>query len=157
MVDEIDEFAIKFMGEYDKKPFKNATQEVTAKESDIKEEDKPILEAIKEALSGKVEKVVTTKALINHAVCLSSEGEVSIEMEKVMASMPNADNAIKAKKVLEINENHAIFNKLKTLFNEDKEKFNSYVEVLYAEAALVAGVEVDNIAEIADLIINLII
>ena len=156
MVDEIDEFAIKFMGEYDKKPFKNATSEVTAKESDIKEEDKPILEAIKEALSGKVEKVVTTKALINHAVCLSSEGEVSIEMEKVMASMPNADNAIKAKKVLEINENHAIFNKLKTLFNEDKEKFNNYVEVLYAEAALVAGVEVDNIAEISDMIINML-
>ncbi len=157
MVDEVDEFAIKFMGEYDKKPFKNATQEVTANDSDIKEEDKPILEAIKEALSGKVEKVVTTSSLVNHAVCLSSEGEVSLEMEKVMASMPNAENAIKAKKVLEINENHAIFNKLKTLYNEDKGKFNSYAEVLYTQAALVAGVEVENVSEMADLIINLIV
>ena len=116
--------------------------------------DKPILDAIKEVLNGKVEKVITTTSLVNHAVCLSSEGEVSLEMEKVMSAMPNADNAIKATKVLEINENHAIFNKLKTLFNEDKDKFNTIAEILYAEAALVAGIEVDNIAEISDLIIN---
>ena len=157
MVDEIDEFAIKFMGEYDKKPFKNATQEIASVESDIKEEDKPILDAIKEVLNGKVEKVITTTSLVNHAVCLSSEGEVSLEMEKVMSAMPNADNAIKAKKVLEINENHAIFNKLKTLFNEDKEKFNNIVEILYTQSALVAGIEVDNIAEISDLIINMLV
>ncbi len=156
MVDEVDEFAIKFMGEYDKKPFKNATQEVSTSDSAVKEEDKPVLLAIKEALNGKVEKVITTKSLVNHAVCLSSEGEVSLEMEKVMASMPNAENAIKAQKVLEINENHAIFNKLKNLLNEDKDKFNDIATVLYTQAALVAGVEVDNISETADLIINML-
>ena len=157
MVDEVDEFAIKFMGEYDKKPFKNATQEVSVESGDVKEEDKPILDAIKDALDGKVEKVVTTKALVNHAVCLSSEGEISIEMEKVMSAMPNAENAMKATKVLEINENHAIYNKLKTLFNEDKEKFNDLAKVLYVQSALVAGLEVDNIAEISDLIINMLV
>ena len=157
MVDEVDEFAIKFMGEYDKKPFKNATQEVSVESGEVKEEDKPILDAIKEALEGKVEKVITTKALVNHAVCLSSEGEISIEMEKVMSAMPNAENAMKATKVLEINENHAIYTKLKTLFNEDKEKFNDLAKVLYTQSALVAGLEVDNIAEISDLIINLLV
>ena len=157
MVDEVDEFAIKFMGEYDKKPFKNATQEVSVESGDVKEEDKPILDAIKDALDGKVEKVVTTKALVNHAVCLSSEGEISIEMEKVMSAMPNAENAMKATKVLEINENHAIYNKLKTLFNEDKEKFNDLAKVLYVQSALVAGLEVDNIGEMSDLIINLLV
>ncbi|MBR2377725.1 MAG: molecular chaperone HtpG [Clostridia bacterium] len=157
MVDEVDEFAIKFMGEYDKKPFKNATQEVSVESGDVKEEDKPILDAIKDALDGKVEKVVTTKALVNHAVCLSSEGEISIEMEKVMSAMPNAENAMKVTKVLEINENHAIYNKLKTLFNEDKEKFNDLAKVLYVQSALVAGLEVDNIGEMSDLIINLLV
>lgn len=157
MVDEVDEFAIKFMGEYDKKPFKNATQEVSVESGDVKEEDKPILDAIKDALDGKVEKVVTTKALVNHAVCLSSEGEISIEMEKVMSAMPNAENAMKATKVLEINENHAIYNKLKTLFNEDKEKFNDLAKVLYVQSALVAGLEVDNIGEMSDLIINMLV
>ncbi len=157
MLDEVDEFAIKFMGEYDKKPFKNATQEISLDSGDVKEEDKPILDAIKEALNGKVEKVVTTKALVNHAVCLSSEGEISIEMEKVMSAMPNAENAMKATKVLEINENHAIFTKLKTLFNEDKEKFNDLAKVLYTQSALVAGLEVDNIGEVSDLIINMLV
>lgn len=157
MVDEVDEFAIKFMGEYDKKPFKNATQEVSVESGDVKEEDKPILDAIKDALDGKVEKVVTTKALVNHAVCLSSEGEISIEMEKVMSAMPNAENAMKATKVLEINENHAIYNKLKTLFNDDKEKFNDLAKVLYVQSALVAGLEVDNIGEMSDLIINMLV
>ncbi len=156
MIDEIDEFAIKFMGEYDKKPFKNATQEVTSNENAVKEEDKPILDAIKEALDGKVEKVVTTSSLINHAVCLSTEGEVSLEMEKVLSLYPDGENAPKAKKVLEINENHAIFNKLKTLYNDNKEEFNNLARVLYAESALVAGLEVDNVAEISELIINML-
>ncbi len=156
LVDEVDEFAIKFMGEYDKKPFKNATQEVNSNENTVKEEDKPILDAIKDALDGKVEKVVTTTSLNNHAVCLSTEGDLSLEMEKVLSLSPDGENAPKAKKVLEINENHAIFNKLKGLYNDNKEEFNSLALVLYAEAALVAGLEVDNVAEVSELIINML-
>ena len=154
LVDDVDEFAIKFIGEYEGKKFVNATQEITADEIELSKDEKSVFEKVKSALDNKVIKVVGAKDLGEHPVCLSTEGEVSLEMEKVMSAMPNADNTIKAKKVLEINENHAIFNKLKTLFTEDKDKFNIIAEILYAEAALVAGIEVDNIAEISDLIIN---
>ncbi len=156
MLDEIDEFAIKFMGEYDKKAFKNATSESLSNASDVLEEDKPMLEEIKKALNGKVEKVITTKALINHAVCLSSEGEISIEMEKVLKAIPNGGDSPKAQKVLEINQNHKIYNKLKALYIDNKDAFNDLANVIYSQAALVAGLEIDNVSETANLIINML-
>ncbi len=156
MLDEIDEFAIKFMGEYDKKAFKNATSESLSSETEVLEEDKPMLEEVKKALNGKVEKVTTTTSLINHAVCLSSEGEISIEMEKVLSAIPNADDSPKAQKVLEINKNHKVYEKLKGLYKDNKEEFNSLVEILYAQSALVAGLEIDNVSETAELIINML-
>ena len=115
-----------------------------------------LFDYIKETLAGKVEKVVGTKSLVNHAVCLSAEGEVSLEMEKVLNAYPNNDNPLKAQKVLEINVNHAIFNKIKNLYNEDKEKLNSLIEVLYSTSLLVQGLEVENISETCDLIVNML-
>ena len=156
MLDEIDEFAIKFMGEYDKKAFKNATSESLSNASDVLEEDKPMLEDLKKVLNGKVEKVITTKALINHAVCLSSEGEISIEMEKVLKAIPNGGDSPKAQKVLEINQNHKVYGKLKALYIDNKDAFNDLANVLYSQAALVAGLEIDNVGETADLIINML-
>ena len=154
--DEVDEFAVKFMGEYDKKPFKNATGEGSSTTNEALEEDKPILDAVKEALKGKVEKVILTKSLVNHAVCLSTEGEISLEMEKVLSMQPGVENSVKAQKVLEINLNHAIYAKLKLKFEENKEEFNNLSEILYAQAALVAGLEVDNLSSVAEITINLL-
>ncbi len=157
MVDEVDEFAIKFMGEYDKKQFKNATSESGVIENDgVLEEDKEMLDYIKEVLKDKISKVVGTTALKNHAVCLSSEGEVSLEMEKLLNAMPNAKNEIKAQKVLEINVNHAIYNKLKELYKEDKQKIDDIANVLYSMSALVAGLEVDNIQDTLDTVVNML-
>lgn len=157
MVDEVDEFALKFMGAYDGKQFKNATSESGVIENDgVLEEDKPILDYLKEVLGDKVEKVVGTTKLKNHAVCLSSEGEVSLEMEKLINAMPNSKNQVKAQKVLEINVNHEIYNKLKSLYNEDKKKVDDYANVLYSMSCLVSGLEVENIQDLSDLVANML-
>ena len=156
-VDEVDEFAIKFMGEYDKKPFKNATQEsIDGGEITVDEEDKPILDFIKESLADKVSKVVFSNSLNEHAVCLSTEGEISLEMEKVMKSMPNADGGMVAQKVLEINKNHKIYQKIKLLFENDKESLTKLSEILFAGASLVAGLDIDDNAKIVDSIFDFI-
>ena len=156
-VDEVDEFAIKFMGEYDKKPFKNATQEsIDGGEITVDEEDKPILDFIKESLADKVSKVVFSNSLNEHAVCLSTEGEISLEMEKVMKSMPNADGGMVAQKVLEINKNHKIYQKIKNLYNDDKESLTKLSEILFAGASLVAGLDIDDNAKIVDSIFDFI-
>ena len=157
LVDEVDEFAIKFMGEYDKKQFKNATQEnLSTSQNEIKKEDKPILDFIKESLGDKVFKVTLSNSLNNHAVCLSTEGEISLEMEKVMNAIPNGENNVKAQKVLEINSLHKIYQKVKKLYESDKEKLKSLAEILFALASQVAGLEVEDNSKIADNIFDFI-
>lgn len=99
-IDEVDEFAVKFMGEYDKHAFKNITQEDIKNVDSSSDEEKEVFAFIKDALNGKVSKVVGTTNLKNHPVCLSSEGDVSIEMERVLNAMPNGENAVKAQKCL---------------------------------------------------------
>ena len=155
-VDEVDEFAVKFMGEYDKHAFKNITQEDIKSEDASTDEEKEIFSFIKDALNGKVGKVVGTTNLKNHPVCLSSEGDVSIEMERVLNAMPNGENAVKAQKVLEINLYHKITEKLKDLYRTDKETLKVYAEILYAEAALIAGLNIENASEVSDKIFDLL-
>ena len=155
-VDEVDEFAVKFMGEYDKHAFKNITQEDIKSEDASTDEEKEIFSFIKDALNGKVGKVVGTTNLKNHPVCLSSEGDVSIEMERVLNAMPNGQNAVKAQKVLEINLYHKITEKLKDLYRTDKETLKVYAEILYAEAALIAGLNIENASEVSDKIFDLL-
>ena len=157
MTDEVDEFAVKLIQEYAQKKFKNITTEDVSQSDDaVTEEDKDVLAFIKESLGDKVNKVIGTKSLKNHAVCLSSEGDVSIEMERVLSAMPNAENAVKAQKVLEINIEHAIFSKMKKLFVEDKELLKTLSEIMFSQASLIAGLNVENITDISDKIFEVL-
>lgn len=153
--DEVDEFALKFIGEYDKKQFKNVT-DIASESVDeaVTDEDKAVISAIKDVLGDKVSKVKGTTKLKNHAVCLSSEGEVSLEMEKVLSFNVN-QNQVKANKVLEVNLVHPLFNKLKNL-EKGSEEFKKLCNVAYSQALLIAGLQVDNLSETIDVIFDLI-
>ncbi len=151
--DEVDEFVFKFIADYDKKPFKNVTNSTSEiKDETVSEEDKKVLDKVLTVLDGKVSKVVGTTKLNKHAVCMSSEGEISLEMEKTLSQNPELEQQLKANKVLEINLTHKVFEKLKTLDGEDFEKLSF---VLYNLATLMAGLEVENITKVADSIFDL--
>ncbi len=156
MSDEVDEFVLKFLQEYDKKPFKNITTEGADEEQVLSTDEEDVLKAIKEHLGDKVVKVKGTTSLTKHPVCLSSEGEVSLEMEKVLSSMPGTENSIKAQRVLEINLSHSIFTKLKELYKEDMDRFNKIADLLYREALLIAGFTVEDISSTTDIIFELL-
>ena len=152
--DDVDEFAVKMLGKYEDKEFKNILDEsvgVSAEDDKKNEEDKELLDALKNALGDKVAKVKVSSVLKNHPVCLSSEGEVSIEMEKVLSQMPNAEpGMVKANKILEVNAEHPIYAKLKAAFEADKESVADYAEVLYQSARLVAGLPVEDASGLTD-------
>ena len=155
LTDLIDEFVFQTMMEYKDKTFKNVSSEDldldTKEEKEAikkeNEENKDMLEYMKEILK----EVRFTNRLKNHPVCLTTEGGISIEMEKVINSMP-ADQKIKAKIVLEINNSHPIANKLKELFKENKEELKNYTKILFATSKLIEGLEVKNPTEISNLI-----
>ena len=165
LTDEIDEFAIKVLGKYADREFKNVTaealdlasedeKEALKRENDSAEE---MLAAIKEAI-GKVNAVRFTTSLAKHPVCLSTEGDISLEMEKTLSKMPGADAmAPKANTVLEINMNHPIAEKLKSLYESDKERLEKYAKILFAEACLIGGVAIENPAELTELISELMV
>ena len=96
-----------------------------------------------------------TNKLKNHPVCLSSEGEISVEMEKTMSNMP-FDNNVQASKVLEINENHEIAKKIEDLYKNNQEELKNYTKILYAEARLIEGLSIENPTEISNLICDII-
>ena len=150
-VDDVDEFAVKFIGEYSGKKFINATQESI--EETVSEEDSAVLQKVKQALGEKVSKVIGSKNLNEHPVCLSSVGEVSLEMEKVLSAQSNGESMVKAERVLEINLNHKIFEKLR---NAGEEDIKDLSEILYSLACLIAGVVVENPTEITEKIVNLL-
>lgn len=149
--DDVDEFAIKMLMTYKDKEFKSvssgdlgieASDEEKSEEADS--ENKDLFEYMSEALSGKVKKVRASKRLKSHPVCLSTEGEVTIEMEKILNAMPNSQN-IQADKVLEINANHEVFQSLKEAYKaDDKEKVNLYTSLLYNQALLIEGLPIQD-------------
>ena len=156
MTDNVDEFAIKYIVNYNGKEFKNVTDGdngLDSESEETKEEDKPILEFIKNSLDGEVLDVKFASNLGNHPVCLLAQGEVSIEMEKVLRNMPNTDanQDIRAKKILQINREHKIFEKIKTLFESDKDSLKEISRVLLDEAKLIEGLPVDDIASFVEL------
>ncbi len=156
MSDDVDEFAVKFIGEYDKKQFKNVTSQFeTSVDEAVSEEDKELLKSIETILKDKVTKVVGSTKLNNHAVCMSSEGEISLEMEKVLSANNNVENKVKANKVLQINVLHPIFAKLKSVDFTSKE-FEQLCTVIYSQALLMAGLEVENVTEMVDSIFDII-
>ena len=147
LTEDIDEFTIKMLAEYDNKKFKNvASGDINLNtEEQIKENEEKLkqhsnlFDIMKDALKDKVSDVKLSNRLKNGAVCLTTSGEMSIEMEKVLNSMPT-DNKVKAQRVLEINGNHAIFKKLCDLEESNQEKLKEYAELLYIQAALIEGI-----------------
>lgn len=159
--DDIDEFAIKVLMNYKEKQFKSVSSGDLGIESDEKEneeatqENKELFDFMKEALSGKVKEVKASKRLRTHPVCLANEGELSIEMEKVLNMMPNNPN-LKADKILEINTNHEMFDAIKKAFEEDKDKVKMYSNILYNQALLIEGLSIEDPVQFANDICNLI-
>ncbi|WP_338849459.1 molecular chaperone HtpG [Clostridium perfringens] len=146
--EDVDEFAIKMLMNYKEKEFKSVSSGDLGIESEEEnkkenEENKGIFEAMKEALGEKISAVKASSRLKNYPVCLSSEGEVSIEMEKILSAMPN-NQGVKAQKVLEVNTNHEVFNSLKDAIENDKDKFNLYTKLLYNQALLVEGLSIED-------------
>lgn len=163
LCEEVDEFAIKMLSEYDGHQFKNVctdkldlVSEEEKKEIEKEnEKNKELLDFMKEAI-GDVFAVRFATTLGSHPVSLSSEGELSVEMEKVLSKMPGAENSmIKAQTVLEINQDHEIASKLKLLYINDKEKVKTYAKILYAQARLISGLSIDNPSEISQLVCSL--
>ncbi len=137
LTEEVDEFCIKMLRKYDDREFMSVESGDIGLDEVKVEIDKEVAEKALKQLEGKVVEVKGSGSLKNHPVCLSSKGEVSIEMEKVLSAMPGGEGA-KAQKVLEINVNHPVYEKLKENFNDD-EKFGKIVYCLYEQAKLIAG------------------
>ncbi|MCM1042797.1 MAG: molecular chaperone HtpG [Corallococcus sp.] len=153
LTDDVDEFALKVLDKYADKPFKSVSEQTTSDKGEQDDlQDKDMLEFIKTALDGEVSEVHGTDDLEGHPVCLTSVGDLSIEMEKVLGSMPNADGSVKAQKALEINRKHAIYGKLKDWYISDKDKLADVSKVLYQQARLIEGLTVENPTELASLI-----
>lgn len=149
--DDIDEFAIKMIMSYKEKEFRNVSSGDLGIEEDAADkpseeeqnENKDLFEAMQGILSGKVKAVKASKRLKSHPVCLSTEGELTIEMEKILKAMPNGQE-VQADKVLEINVNHDVFKSLKAAADSDKEKLGLYTNLLYNQALLIEGLQVND-------------
>lgn len=154
-MDDVDEFVVKIMNDYEKKEFKSiASGDLGINSSDDYKEndkDKEILALMKEALGNEVAKVRLSNRLKSHPVCLSSEGELSIEMEKVLSAIPN-QKSMKAEKVLEINNTHSIYSKIVSLYDTDKDAVKDYARILLIQAKLIEGLPIENPSDYADLI-----
>ncbi|WP_303836328.1 molecular chaperone HtpG [Ruminococcus flavefaciens] len=163
LTDNIDEFALKALMQYKDKEFKSVSAddlglETPEKKEELKakeEESADLLKDMQEALDGKVTKVALSQRLKSHPVCLTSEGEISLEMEKVLNSMPT-DQKIHAQRVLELNPNHEIFGKLKALSESgDKDKLGKYAKLLYDQALLIEGMSIEDPVAFSNLICEL--
>ncbi len=166
LTENVDEFALKMLGDYNGKKFIN----ICDNQLDLDSEDekkalenensaaRDMFESMKESIGEKINAVRFTKKLKKHPVCLTSEGGISVEMEKTLNSMPgNNDNKIKAQLVLEINIEHPIADKLKDLFNTDKELLSKYAKLLYGEACLIGGVALTDPVEHSNLVCELMV
>jgi len=160
--DEIDEFAIKVLMNYKEKEFKNVSSadlDFKSEENEseeTKEDNKNIFDFMKESLDGKVKEVRASKRLKTHPVCLATEGELSIEMEKILESMPDNPGNMHAEKILEINTSHEMFKKIKSAYDNDKEKLKKLSSVLYNQALLIEGLQIEDPVQYANDVYSLI-
>ena len=151
LTENVDEFALRMLGSYQEKTFKNISSddldlgtEEEKKETEQKvEENKELLTFMKDSLDGKVKAVVLSQRLKSHPVCISTEGAVTLEMEKVLNAMPGNEK-VTAQRVLEINVNHPIFRRLQSLYEGDKAKVKEYTQLLYTQAMLIEGFPVED-------------
>lgn len=163
--ENVDEFAIQMLREFDGKKFANICTDNIELDTDEEKEElkeknesgKALLDYLKESIGESVFGVRFTNKLKNHPVCLTTEGDISLEMEKVLNSMPTNDQKVKANVVLEINANHPIADKLAELYESDKDKAGEYAKILYAQARLIEGLSVDNPTELSNMICNLMV
>ena len=163
LTDYLDEFVIDILGEFNGKKFKNVTDGSldldTDEEKDqikkINEDNKQMLAYMKEALSDEVIDVRFTNKLVNHPVCLTTDGKISVEMQKVINAMPT-DEKVNAKMILEINEKHPIANKLRDLYDNDREELKKYAKILYSTSRLIEGLSVENPTEVSNIICELL-
>ncbi len=162
LTDDVDEFALKMLGEYQEKGFKNVSSGDLHLETEEEKEEiqkrtdkhKDLFAFMQDSLKDKVKQVRLSGRLKSNPVCLTAAGELSLEMEKVLNAMP-ADQKVKADKVLEINENHPIFETLCTLFETDKEQVREYSLLLYQQAALIEGIQPEDPVAFTDSICRL--
>ena len=162
LTEYVDEFSIITLAEYEGKKFVNVSSEntdISTEEekkhiNEINDNNKDMLSSMKDLLGDSVKEVKFTSKLKNHPVCLTTEGEVSTSMEKVINSMPTGEK-IKASEVLEINSNHKIADKLKELYKDNKEEFEKYTKVIYFEARLIEGLPIDNPTEMSNLMCDI--
>ncbi len=166
MTDPIDEFAVRMLMKYDDKEFRSVsaddlgleTEEEKKEAAKKVEENKDMLTFLKNSLKGKVSNVILSQKLKTHPVCLSTNGAISMEMEKVLNSLPNAEKEkVKAQRVLEINANHPIFKKLCDLYQSDKDRLKEYASLLYTQALLIEGVQIDDPVEFSNQICRLMV
>ena len=164
LTDNVDEFVLQVIQNYKEKTFQNAcsdnldldNEEEREELKKANEESKDMFIAMKETIKDEVQDIRFTHRLKNHPVCLTSEGAISVEMEKTLNQMPN-NQGIKAQTILEINEKHEISKKLKELYAEDKDMLEKYTKVLYAQARLIEGLTIENPTEISNLMCDIMI
>lgn len=162
LTENVDEFAIKVINTYKEKTFKSVTSgdldlDTEEEKEEIKKQEdshKSLFEKMKNSLGDAVTKVKISSRLKSHPVCLSTEGEISLEMEKVLNQNPANGNAVKAQRVLEINANHPIFAKLTAMENDD-EKLGKYTKLLYDQALLIEGLPIEDPVEFSNLVCEL--
>ena len=162
LLDDVDEFTIRIIGEYGEKPLKSVSDKDLDLGSELEQEaakelaeaNKGLLTGIKESLGDRVKDVRLSKRLKSHPVCLTADGALSIEMEKVLNSMPAAEQQVKADRVLEINGSHRVFEALKR-HEGDAEKIALFAELLYNSALLIEGLPVEDPAAFADSVCSL--
>lgn len=162
--EEVDEFTAQALMLFEEKQFKSITAQDAQLQSEEEknetekktEENKDLLEFLKDSLKDSVSNVVVSHKLKSHPVCLSAEGEVTLEMEKYFAAMPGDGPKPKAAKVLELNANHPIFQKIKDVFSSDEKLTQSYANILYNQALLIAGFSIDNPVEYCEQVCNLL-
>ncbi|QOR36816.1 molecular chaperone HtpG [Clostridium sp. 'deep sea'] len=162
LTEDIDEFALKVLKEHAEKEFKSVSSGdlgIDTEETDTQDtkadENKDLFVKMKEILADKVKEVRASKRLKTHPVCLANEGEVSIEMEKILNTMPN-NQGIKADKILEINLNHQVFEALKNAFDKDNDKLEVYTNLLYNQALLIEGLPISDPVEFSNNICKII-
>lgn len=162
--DNVDEFAIKMLMNYKEKEFKSVSAgdldiDTPEEKEDFKareEEAKDLFKFMEEKLGDKVKTVRLSKRLKTHPVCLTSDGELSVEMEKVLNAMPN-DQKVKADKVLEINPEHPVFETLKNIYGKDNDRLEKYCRLLYNQALMIEGLPVENPVEFSNLVCELMV
>ena len=164
LTENVDEFVLQILVEYEGKKFKNVcadnidmgTEEEKAALKKINDENKEMLDTMKEALKGDVQDIKFTDRLTKHPVCLTTEGGLSIEMAKTINNQMGANEAVKAQTVLEINKDHVIVSKLKELFNSNKEELKKFTKILYSQARLIEGLTIENPTEYSNWICELL-